>query len=139
MSIYDDYLKLVRKKDELSAKLENLKDEIKAAEELVLSKMAEEGLNKVSTDKANMRVSRIVRASAGFNMPRLVEAMRRAGMEEMVGETVNGSKLGGWVREQFDPNNELSVDEIVAKMPPDLREAIKVTETIDIKVTAKQW
>ena len=135
-----NYAKLVAlhvKKKKAEERVDTIKDDIKVAEEALLKEMEEDGLTHVKTPRGNLRISRMIRASAGGDMDRLIAAMNEAGKGEMVKETVNGTSLGAWVRE-FDPHNNLSPEQITKKLPAALREAIKVTETIDIKVTLKK-
>jgi hypothetical protein len=134
------YAKLVNlhiKKKKEEAKVIKVKEAIKDLEAGLLDEMVEDGLTHANTTRGNLRVSRMVRASAGGDMPALIAAMEAAGKGDMVKDTVSGTALGAWVRE-YDPGNVLSPEEITKKLPAPLRKAIKVTETITIKVTLKK-
>lgn len=142
MSIYDSHAKLLKKKDDLEARLANLKDEIAASEQRLLDKMGEDGLSKVHTSLCGLRVQRSVRASAGNNMPALVAAFRTAGLDDMVKDTVNGNTLGAWVRELAKAQgnlDEMDLDQIKACLPKEVRDAVNVTETIEIRPFSKLW
>jgi hypothetical protein len=133
-SKFEQLVSLHIKHDTAKAKVAEVKEKINEVEQEVLREMAELGLMQAKTPKGNLRISRIVRASAGGDMPGLVAAMVGAGKGDMVNETVNGSALGAWVRE-FDPGNSLSPEQIRKKLPASLQDAIKITEQIDIRVT----
>ena len=137
LSNFEKMVNLDIKLDKLKEKVANVKAEMADLEEKVIKEMAELGLTHVNTPKGNLRINRIVRASAGGDMPRLIKAMEEAGKGDMVKETVNGTSLGAWVREH-DPDNNLSPQQIEKKLPPALRGAIKITEQIDIRVTGKK-
>lgn len=137
LSKFETMVNLHLKRDQLSAKVDAITAEIKDLEEIVIKEMANEGLTHVNTAKGNLRINRIIRASAGGDMPGLIKAMQKAGKGEMVKETVNGTSLGAWVRE-FDPTNSLSPQQIEQKLPAPLRGKIKITEQIDIRVTGKK-
>jgi len=136
-SKFEQLVSLHIKCDKAKAKVAQIKEKIDEVEQEVLKEMGEFGLTQANTPRGNLRINRIIRASAGGDMPRLIAAMERAGKGDMVKETVNGTSLGAWVRE-FDPGNNLSPEEIAKKLPAPLQDAIKITEQIDIRVTGKK-
>lgn len=137
MSVYTEMTKMWKQKLALEEKLKKVKDKINDHEEKVMRQMEQDGLAKCELPDGTLKYERIVRASAGGDMPALVAAMHAAGEEDLVGETVNGTKLGAWVRE-FDPDNTLSPEQIEAKLPSELRGKIKITEQTGIRVTIKK-
>jgi hypothetical protein len=137
MSVYTDMIKLEQQKQVAEEKLKRIKEKIEEHEVKVMRQMEQDGLAKCELPSGVLKFNRIVRASAGGDMPALVAAMRAAGEEDLIGETVNGTKLGAWVRE-FDPDNCLSPEQIIKKLPPPLRGKINVTEQLGIRVTLKK-
>jgi len=137
MSVYSELIALYRKKAGIEAKLAKIKKDIEAAEEPVDKALIEDGLSEVKLPTGTIKPERIIRASAGGDMPSLCEAMEAAGKGDMVKDTVNGTSLGAWVRE-FDPDNTLSPKQIEAKLPSKLRGKINITEQNRIKVTLKK-
>jgi len=137
MSDYEKFVKLHIKRDKLKEKLAKINADIEKSEEVMLKKMVDDGLASAKTPFGTLGINRIVRASAGGNMPALVDAMKRAGKEDMVKDTVNGTSLGAWVRE-FDPDNNLSPEQIERKLPKELQGVIKITEQTTIRVTGKK-
>jgi hypothetical protein len=131
------FLALHREKSRLEEELGKLKDEIEEAEAELMNGMSENGLTTLkTTDGSSIRWSRMVRASSAGNVPAMIEAMRADGLDDMVGETVNGTRLGAWVREH-DPKNRLSVEQIKEKLPPNVSKVISVTEKICLVPTLK--
>ena len=112
------------------------KSQIKSIEEDLIPAFVNIGMQKARIANRTVWLDRKVRASAGGNMPGLCEAFANSSddsLKEMVKETVNGTRLGAWVRE-FDPDNILSPEQITAMLPAEIRDAIKVTETINLRV-----
>jgi hypothetical protein len=82
----------------------------------------------------NIRIDRKIWASAGGDVSGLVEACKAAGLEDLVKEGVNGNTLAGYVRE-FDPDKNLSAEQITKKLPKEVRKAIRITEKIQLVVS----
>ena len=136
-SKYHQLVDLHIKKEDATSKLQKVKDKIKDLEIKLIDEMTTDGLTHAKTPRGSLRINRIVRASAGGDMPKLIAAMERAGKGDLIKETVNGTSLGAWVRE-FDPSNTLSPEQITQKLPAALQDAIKITEQIQIAVTLKK-
>lgn len=136
-SKYHQLVSLHVKKEAATSRLQRVKDDIEDLEAKLIDEMTADGLTHAKTPRGNLRISRMVRASAGGDMPALIAAMEKAGKGDMIKETVNGTSLGAWVRE-FDPGNELSLEQIKEELPAALRDVIKITETIQIAVTLKK-
>ena len=136
-SKYDQLVALHVKKESATNKLQKVKDQIKDLELKLIDEMTTDGLTHAKTPRGNLRISRMIRASAGGDMPALIAAMQEAGKGDMVKDTVNGTSLGAWVRE-FDPGNVLSPEQIREKLPVALQDTIKITEQIQIAVTLKK-
>lgn len=127
--------KLHRQKIKLEKKLEEVTDKIKEAEEALLEQMQTAGTQSVKpSGGGNIRIDRKVWASAGGQVDRLVRACKKAGLDDLVKEGVNGNTLSGYVRE-FDPAKNLSAEQITRKLPRAIRDAVTVTEKIQLVVT----
>ena len=61
----------------------------------------------------------------------LLEALKAAGLHEYVSEGYNTMSLSAFVREA-DPDSQLTPEEIIAKLPPEIQPFIKVSEKIKI-------
>lgn len=118
---------------DLKSKTKKLEDEAAEIEAELLPQFKESGMDRMTIQGRTVWLDRKVWASAGGDMPRLVDAMKAAGLEDMVGETVNGNTLSSWVRE-FDPEGTMSPEEIVGKLPPEVKDAITVSEVFKLQV-----
>ena len=126
---------LHKKKLKLENQLANVKREIEPEEAILLEDMQEAGVGSVKIKSGgSIRIQRTIRGSAGGNVPRLVMACKESDMEDLVKEGVNANTLSAYVRE-FDPDNSLSPRQITKLLPKGVRNAIKVTETIQLVVT----
>lgn len=118
---------------DLKSKTKKLEDETAEIEAELLPQFKESGMDRMTIQGRTVWLDRKVWASAGGDMPRLVDAMKAAGLEDMVGETVNGNTLSSWVRE-FDPEGTMSPEEIVGNLPPEVKDAITVSEVFKLQV-----
>lgn len=136
-----DFVKLHLKKDKLEAQLENLKDEIGLAEAELMEKMQEEGTVSLKTPRGNVRWDRKIWASCAGNVPAVIRAMEKDGLDEMVTSTVNGGTLSGFVRE-YDPNKCLSPEQLTKALEEagfkKTAEAINITEKLQLIVSGKK-
>jgi hypothetical protein len=112
-----------------------MKKKAKDLETELLPDFKNSGTQRINIAGGTVWLNRKVWASAGGDMPRLVDAMKAADMADMVGETVNGNTLSAWVRE-FDKENLMTESEIVEALPEELREAINVEIKFTLGVTA---
>jgi len=110
-----------------------LKKEKKKIEDLMLPRWLNHGISKANCMGMTVHVKRTVFGSAGGDVPRLAEALRLAGQDDMVKDSVHAGVLSAWVREH-DPDNRLSPEEITAALPEEVREAIKVTEKTELRI-----
>lgn len=128
-------IKLHKKKIKLETQLEEIKAKIDDEEAKLLEQMQAAGTASVKpAGGGNIRISRVVWASAGGNVPALVEACKKAGLDDLVSDTVNSNRLSGYVRE-FDPDKNLSAEQITKKLPRAVRDKINVTEKIQLVVS----
>ena len=132
--LYENFEDLHAKKAALEAKIDNLKDEIAAAEMVILRKWEEEGVSsvKLATGRT-VYLDHKIWASADGDTDRLCEALEADGFADMVKKTVNRNTLSKWVREHA-PSKIASPDEVAAELPPTVRQVIKVTETNNVRV-----
>ena len=126
---------LATKKWKLECQIDGIKDEMSEMETALLKKMEQDGLTSVKLPRGRgIRMDRKIWASAGGDVPRLIEALRADGLDDFVRDAVNAASLTGYARE-LDPQKMLSPEEIMAKMPPKVREAISVREEVKLIVT----
>ena len=96
--------------------------------------MASEGCNQVKVFGITVAPKRTLRARAAQGTALLAEALKAEGLDALVSETVNANTLSSWVREH-DPDRLLSPDQILAKLPPEIRENVAIYEQLDISLT----
>jgi hypothetical protein len=126
---------LATKKWKLECQIDGIKDDMREMETALLKKMEQDGLTSVKLPRGRViRMDRKIWASAGGDVPGLIEALRAEGLDDFVRDAVNAASLTGYARE-LDPQKMLSPEEIVAKMPPKVREAISVREEVKLIVT----
>ena len=132
---YDGLVALHKKKYKHELAIEALKEKIDAVSEKLYDKMALDGMASVKLPGGiNIRTDRKIWASAGGNVPGLIQALETAGERDLVSETVNATRLTSWVREH-DPDKRLSPEEIIEKLPAPVRHAISVKEVNSLIVT----
>lgn len=102
------------------AEKKRLKSELDAMQEALVSTMALEGVPRVSIDVEGVgsltlfpRTTRYARPLDG-DAERMHEALREAGMGDIVKETVNTNTLSAIVRESLDPENDSLPEELMA-------------------------
>jgi len=127
------YIKLNEKKLSLKDKLDAVMKDIAKLEAALLEEFAAEGMAKATVDGVTLWIDRKVWASAGGDMDGAVAALKKAGEGDMVKESINRQTLSAWVREQA-PSKLSSPEEIQAALPGGLKDAIKVTETNNVRV-----
>ena len=93
-------VKLTLAKRELDAKLKEAKEEIKAAEEAVLSVFGQLGVSAVTVDGYTLSPHIQLWAGAGGDYPTACAALVEAGLGDFVQERFNTSTVSSWVREQ---------------------------------------
>ena len=136
---------LQERKKSLKGSLSSLNDEITKLQEDLIPQLQEEGVKRMTVqtglDESGNPVHRTVYmartlwASHQGDALALASAMTSAGLVEYVKPTVNLKQLSAYVRE-FDPDKNLSPDEIIAKLPQELKDVIKVSEVYELKSTA---
>jgi hypothetical protein len=131
-SEYGELITTIRAKEK---EVKKLKEKANTLMEELLPDFKNSGTQRINVDGKTVWLDRKVWASAGGDMPRLVDAMKAAGMEDMVGETVNGGSLSAWVRE-FDPDKVKTESEIIEALPEELRDAIEVNIVFKLGVTS---
>lgn len=128
-----EYINKMLEIKRLGTLVKKLKEEAADLEVELLPQFKDAGIDKTTINGKTVWLDRKVWASAGGDMPALVDAMKAAGLHDMVGETVNGNTLSAWVRE-FDPDGVFSPEEIVEKLPVELRNSINVSEVFKLQV-----
>ena len=127
------YINLDKKKKDLKSKLEDIQQQIRDLEITLLAEFEAEGMSKASVGGHTLWLDHKIWASAGGDMPGAVAALKAAGEDDLVKESINRNTLSAWVRERA-PSALSSPEEIQAALPAGLSEAIKVTETNNIRV-----
>jgi hypothetical protein len=126
--------------DKKKAELENLKDELAAAEAELMPLMVEQGISSAKTANGTVGIDRMVWASSGGDVPRMMAALKKDGLDEMVSSTVNKNTLSGFARE-YDPDKRKSPEQIVKALRDagfkHTAKAIKISEVVKLKVTGK--
>jgi hypothetical protein len=127
--------------DKKGAELENLKDELAAAELELMKKMQEEGVTQYKTPRGTIRFDRKIWASSGGDVRGMIKALKKDGLDELVTDTVNGSTLSGFVRE-YDPAKRLSPKQIAKALSEaghkNAAKAINITEKLQLVVSGKK-
>jgi len=139
---YIGYAVLEDEERALKARLKEIGEKKRQLEEFLLDDMADNGLAKltvrVGADEDGLPVMKTLYTRrqlwAGHQGDRqaLLESLKTAGYEELVGETVNTNTLSALVRE-LDPDNIRTPEEIIKDLPLELQATIKVTEKIELR------
>ena len=111
--------------------IEELKKERSSLEEGLLNEYRKDGVQRVTLEGKTYWLDRKLWASAAG--PELPQALKLAGFPAMVKETVNGLTLSAWVRE-FDPEAELSPEEVITKLPEAVQPFVKIAEVYKLQV-----
>lgn len=142
MKRYAEYGVLSDREANLKAELKEVSERRRRLGEELIDEMADNGLAKltvkVGTDmegrpvNKTLYVQRLLYAGHRGDKAALIEGLKQAGFEDLVGETVNAQTLSALVRE-FDPENNMPVDEIIQAMPQPMHDVLKVTEKIELR------
>lgn len=150
MSITQDakrFAQLDKEEKDLNAQLELIKSEKSEIEARLLEEMSDEGIPKVTVelpngnggppDKRTVFSRREIWAGHQGDRDALINALKMSGMEDMVKENFNTQSLSAWVREYAtaDDGTNLSPEEIISKLPEQLKEHIKVSEKYMVRTT----
>jgi len=111
--------------------VEDLKKQRAALEATLLDSFRQDGVQRVTQGGRTVWLDRKLWASAAG--PELPQALKLAGFPAMVRETVNGQTLSAWVRE-FDPEAELSPEEVITKLPEAVQPFVKIAEVYKLQV-----
>lgn len=111
--------------------VEDLKKQRATLEATLLDSFRQDGVQRVTQGGRTVWLDRKLWASTAG--PELPQALKAAGFPAMVKETVNGQTLSAWVRE-FDPDAELSPEEVVAKLPTEVQPYVRIAEVYKLQV-----
>jgi len=111
--------------------VEDLKKQRIEVEATLLMEFQKEGVQRITADGRTVWLDRKLWASAAG--PELPNALKVAGLGSMVREQVNGQTLSAWVRE-YDPEAQLSAEEVIAKLPPVVQPYVKISEVYKLQV-----
>ena len=142
MNRYAEYGILSDKEAALKAELKEVSERRRDLAEELIDEMADNGLAKLTVKVGNdaegrpvhktLYVQRLLYAGHNGDKQALIEGLRLAGFEDLVGETVNAQTLSALVRE-FDPENNTPTQEILQAMPEPMRTVLKVTEKVELR------
>ena len=127
------YIALNGMKKILNDKLDTVKLKMVNLEKKILEEFASEGMTRAAVDGVTLWLDHKIWASAGGDMDGAVAALKDAGEDDLIKESINRNTLSAWVRERA-PSKLSSPEEIQAALPGELSKAIKVTETNNIRV-----
>ena len=97
-----EFIGLIERKRGLEAALKDVENEIRSVEPIALEYMAGEGIQNCNVDGYTVYLQTQVWASLQDDRIAAIAALKDAGLEDMVQETVNSQTLSAWVREQED-------------------------------------
>lgn len=124
---------------DLDSQIQGHKDQIKALEAekgrleaRLIEEMALEGIQNMKVNGRTIYIQRQTWAGHFGDKDGLCQALIKAGMQEYVSETFNTNQLSAFVRE-FDPENTLTEEEIIQKLPIELQDKIKVTHRFNLR------
>lgn len=133
---------LQHRKAYLEAEVKEINRKISALEEALLEQTFEEGIDRATVtighDENGVPIKRTIyrerKVWAGHNgdVDALNDALRQAGLEEYIKETVNTNSLSAFIRE-YDPDHSSNPDDIRARLPEPLRDVIKISEQYKLK------
>lgn len=119
-----EFVQVEKDRRELEAKLKSLKARKARLEEQLLTQFEQEGVQNMRVDGMTVFVHRQTWANHAGNPAALVEAMRAAGMDEMVKTSVNTQTLSAWVRE---------LESIEEEVPASIAPHISVSEKFSLR------
>jgi vacuolar-type H+-ATPase subunit I/STV1 len=138
-----EFAELNEEKRQLKDKLAKVEAKMKAIDEQICEKMIFEHPNikvRVGFDAKGRPKFKTVFVSetlwAGYlgeTNTELLEAMKAAGLADMVSESFNTQSLSAYVR-GFDPDGILSLEEVKELLPEPIQPHIKLTKKVNVKV-----
>ena len=121
-------LSLKLKIKRLESEVKEVKTLLKEEEIALLAEWSESGISRTTIDGKTLYITR--RLWAGGDTDELVTVLRNAGLHDLVKPGVNRNTLTAYVKEVTDATRTMSPEEIHAKLPSELQEAIEVTEKV---------
>lgn len=123
-----DWLKALDDVERAEKVVKNLKKAARGKEEEILSMLAQGNARKVNVDGVTVSPRRDMYASTVKGcMPQLIDGLKAAGFGGLCAETVNATRLRGFVNE-FDPDRILSAHELRDKLPEEIRDYVNLHE-----------
>jgi len=128
----------------LEAELDETMKRIAEEKEKVASFFEKSGIGNISTEDRTIYLDRQIWAGVGTESKELFsKTLINIGMGNYL--TANHQSLSGWVRDfarehgLADKNGKItaSIEEILAALPEQVREVVKVTEKIDVRIRKK--
>lgn len=132
---------LHQRKQELNGELKNVEKKIGELEGILLEEAMQEGISKMTVsvkDETGNFANRTVylerKIWAGHNgdLENFLQALKESGLAEYVKPNYNRNSISAMVRE-YDPDSNLSAEQIAEKLPEPLKNSIKITEDYKLK------
>jgi len=128
------YVRLEKRKAELTAELKQVDQDLKALERTVVNEMVNAGFDEVSAEGRKLKLVPNVEASPVADRWAVVEALRAAGLDQYIPQNYNDSQLRAFIKEVAaevisraqDEGRIADADEIRAALPEPLSSALHV-------------
>lgn len=121
-----EYVELTDRKRTIEAERRDINDRLDKLEEKLLSQFEEQGMQNIKIGGASVYLHRQLWAKPkDGDKPKAVEALKRAGLDEMVKETFNVHTVSAYFREA-EANEQPT--------PPELDDAFDLNETYSLRV-----
>lgn len=124
IAIAKQYSTLLTEKKQAEAVLRTLKEEIARLEPLVLDEMRSHQMDKLNLDGHTLYIHRILITKPKSEREEVVEALRTAGLDDLLAENYNANQLSAYVRDVLASGEEL---------PSTLSAAVDVEEIVSVR------
>ena len=132
------YVELDKRKADLKAELSDINSEMDTLEEVLLTQFEQDGIQNMNIDGRTVYLHRQLWASAeDKDNERATQALKAAGLGDMVAERFNTQTLSSWVREQVALADDDDLDDLFDALPDEFRGAIKVAERHQLRTRAR--
>lgn len=131
-NLLKEWVALHKEKNELAARTKEVKRQMEEKQERLLQQLADAGVPQIRCDGITVWVDRKLWASATDHEALSDAFVHTLDMGEFVKTSVHGGQLSSWVRE-FDPDGVLSPDEVLERLPEEVRALIKISEVVQLQ------
>jgi len=136
MELFLEFQELTERKAVIAADAKKVAARLAALEPQLIDFFTESGLQSIKAGGRNFYLHRSLFAGKNPETEPDVfcDAMREAGLDELVGESVNANRLSAYIRERAaDLEEGASPNDIIAALPESLREMVKVAEIYSVR------